>query len=339
MNKFWKLLQARNKEFFRDREALGWNLAFPFLVIFGFAFMFGGGNDAVFKVAVHPDPAARRPGATASFLETKYIEIVPSPDLAGALEKLKRHQYDLVLSLEGGGKYWINSTSPKGYLLERLLLASGGHGASAPERGAVEGKEIRYVDWLISGLLGMNMMFSALFGVGYVIVRYRKNGVLRRLKAAPLNAFTFLSAQIVSRYLLIISATTIVYAGSNLVIRFQMLGSYLNLFIVLSLGAVCLITLGLLIAARTASEEFAGGMLNLISWPMMFLSGVWFSLEGAHPWVKSLAQIFPLTHVIDASRAIMTEGASLAAVSGHCLALAAMSVAFLVLGSVTFRWE
>jgi ABC-2 type transport system permease protein len=337
LNKFRMLLSARTKEFLRDREALGWNLMFPFLVIFGFAFMFSGGNDAVFKIAVHPDPKAAPAGATASFLETKHVQQVASPDLAAALEKLKRHQYDLVLSLEGSGKYWINASSPKGYLVERLLLASAS--ARPPERGAVEGKEIRYVDWLISGLLAMNMMFSALFGVGYVIVRYRKIGVLRRLKAAPLNALTFLSAQIVSRYFLIMSATTIVYVGSNLLIEFQMIGSYLDLFVVLSLGAICLITLGLLVAARTASEEFAGGLLNLISWPMMFLSGVWFSLEGAHPYAKALAQIFPLTHVIDAARAIMTEGATLAAVSGHCLALTAMSAAFLVLGSLLFRWE
>jgi ABC-type multidrug transport system permease subunit len=159
------------------------------------------------------------------------------------------------------------------------------------------------------------------------------------LKATPLSAFTFLSAQIVSRYLLIIGSTIVVYLGSHFFIHYQMVGSYLDLFIVMSLGAICLITLGLLIAARTASEEFAGGILNLVSWPMMFMSGVWFSLEGAHPWVKKLALAFPLTHAIDASRAIMTEGATLMAVQGHVFALIAMSALFLLIGSLSFRWE
>ncbi len=337
MRKFLVLLRARNLEFLRDRQAVAWNIMFPFLIILGFGFMFRAGNDDVFTIAVHPAPGATpRSAAAAAFLETKHVQQVPEPDLAGALEKLKRHQYDLVLSLEGPGRYWINSTSPKGHIVERLLL---GAGAPAPERGTVEGREIRYVDWLIAGLLGMNMMWSALFGVGYVIVRYRKIGVLRRLKAAPLSAVTFLAAQVASRYLLIITATAVVFAGSQLLVRFQMLGSYLDLFLVLSLGTICLITLSLLMAARTASEEFAGGILNLISWPMMFLSGVWFSLEGAHPWVKTLAQAFPLTHVIDASRAIMTEGATLAMVGGNIGALAAMTAAFLALGSVLFRWD
>jgi ABC-2 type transport system permease protein len=341
MKKFLKVLQARNKEFIRDREALGWNLAFPFLVIFGFAFMFSGGNDTLFKVGVHPNLdmnlGERRSVSTDNFLNTKYIQFIPSLELDETLEKLKRHQLDMVISLRDGEKYWINESSPKGYLLEKLLVSH--EGTPAQQRQTVEGGEIRYVDWLISGLLAMNMMFSALFGVGYVIVRYRKIGVLRRLKATPLSALTFLSAQIVSRYLLIIGSTIVVYIGAHAFIHFRMAGSYFDLFIVMSLGAICLITLGLLIAARTASEEFAGGILNLISWPMMFLSGVWFSLEGANPWVKKLALAFPLTHVIDAARSIMTEGATLVAVQWNVFALIGMTALFLMIGSLTFRWE
>ncbi len=325
------LFDARNKEFFRDTGALAWNILFPVLVIGGFGFAFNGKSQDVFKVAVVGDRAGAN---TQSFFQTQYIQFVHDGDEAGDIAKLRRHQYDMVVS---GDRYWVNSTSPKGYMLERIL--AGTPEATQLHKQTVEGREIRYVDWLISGLLGMNIMFSALFGVGYVIVRYRKNGVLKRFRATPLSAFDFLLAQVGSRLAVLVVMTSLIYAGCNAVIHFQMLGSYFDLLIVLAVGSMCLISLGLLVAAMVSSEEFAGGILNLISWPMMFLSGVWFSLEGMHPTVKATAQIFPLTHVIDSARAIMTEGATLGQVAPHLIVLSLMTAVFLAVGAATFKWE
>lgn len=185
----------------------------------------------------------------------------------------------------------------------------------------------------------MNMMFSALFGVGYVVVRYRKNGVLKRLSATPLTALEFLAAQIVSRLWLIMAITIAVYIGCHWLIGFAMYGSYLDLLLVYTIGAFAMISMGLIVAARVKSEEMAGGMLNMMSWPMMFLSGVWFSLEGLHPWVQKLALVFPLTHITQAARVIMLDGAGLSVVWPNILALAAMSIVFLILGVLMFRWE
>ncbi|MGZ5228392.1 MAG: ABC transporter permease, partial [Burkholderiales bacterium] len=272
------LFDARNKEFYRDTSSLAWNFLFPIVVVFGFAFAFSSGNQNIFKVAVHRDsPSQSEP----EFLKTQFIQFVPADDLPSMIGKLERHQVDMVVSLGQPLKYWLNSSSPKSYLLERILRGSGDDGVRA-QKQVVEGKEIRYVDWLISGLLAMNMSFSALFGVGYTIVRYRKNGVLKRLKATPIHAYEFLTSQVLSRLILILVTSTMVYVGCTSVIHFRMLGSYFDLFVIMTAGAMCLIALGLLVAARITSEEFAGGVLNLITWPMMFLSGVWFSLEGAH---------------------------------------------------------
>jgi ABC-type multidrug transport system permease subunit len=195
------------------------------------------------------------------------------------------------------------------------------------------------VDWLVSGLLSMNMMFSALFGVGYNLVRYRKNGVLKRLKATPLRAAEFLAAQVVSRLILIMGVFAVVYHGSDYFLHFQRLGSLLDLYLIFALGSACLISLGLLVAARVTSEELAGGILNMLSWPMMFLSGVWFSLEGAPKALRLIAGMMPLTHLIDAARAVMTEGATLAQVAPHLCILAGMTLLFLVIGARTFRWD
>ncbi len=331
--RFASVLKARDREFVRDRSALAWNIIFPLLIILGFAYAFTGDQMDQYKVGVIHQPA----DAQLAFYSTRYmqfIEIVET-EQSLAVSKVKRHQLDMLLDAQAK-RYWVNDSSPTGYMLEKVLAGSGGE---AYEKQLVKGEKIRYIDWLIPGVLGMNMMFSALFGVGYVVVRYRKNGVLKRLKATPLTALEFLSAQIVSRLWLIMAITITVYIGCHLLIGFVMRGSYLNLLLVFTLGALSMISMGLIVAARVKSEEMAGGLLNLFSWPMMFLSGVWFSLEGLHPWVQKLALLFPLTHITQAARDIMMDGAGLMVIMPHLLALLAMSIIFLLLGVRLFRWE
>jgi len=335
MKRFLAILRARNMEFIRDKSSVGWNILFPLLLVLGFAVVFTGEPKPLFKVGVLGDPAAPRPAA-ATFFQTKHIQFIPVDNLEKAIDKVDHFQLDMLVDLRSGKRYWINANSPTGYVLERLL---GREGPTGYQRLTVQGREIRYVDWVVPGILAMNMMFSCLFGVGYVIVRYRKNGFLKRLKATPLNPFEFLFAQMVSRLLLIQTITTAVYAGCDFFIHFQMRGSYANLFLISLVGAVCLISLGLLVAARLSSEELAGGVLNLLTWPMMLLSGVWFSLEGTNPVIQKIAQFLPLTHLVDGARAIMTEGAGLAEIAPHLAVLAIMTAVFLSIGSLIFRWE
>lgn len=331
--RFLAVLTARNREFWRDRAALSWNLVFPALVVAGFAFAFAGDPVDRYQVGVYG--GMEDAGAMAPFLATEYIRFVPVRDLERGVGKVERHRLDLLVD-PAAGRYWVNDTSPRGYILERVLAGTG----QVPfEKEAVSGDAVRYVDWVVPGVLAMNMMFSALYGVGYVLVRYRKNGVLKRLKATPLSAFEFLAAQVVSRLLLLLAVTTAVYLGTNLFIDFRMYGSYLDLFMVFAVGAFSVVSLGLVVASRTASEELAGGLVNLIAWPMMFLSGVWFSLEGLNPLVQQLSLLFPLTHLLDAARAIMFDGAGLLQVLPQLGVLAGMSLVFLAIGAWAFRWD
>ena len=126
----------------------------------------------------------------------------------------------------------------------------------------IEGNEIRYIDWLFPGILAMNMMFSALWGVGYIVVRYRKNGVLKRLKATPLTAFEYLSAQMVSRIFILMFTLTVVWIGCELMFHFHIEGSYVNILLVFFVGSLSLTALGLILASRGTSEEFTTGILN-----------------------------------------------------------------------------
>ena len=324
---------ARNREFFRDRSTLAWSIILPVAIVFGFAFAFSGSAPERYTVGVLGDPAV-----AAERLDIDGVEYARVADRDAGLDKVRRHRLDLLIDLDAR-RYWVSDASPKGYLLERVLWGVAAEGPSTFERATVPGRTIRYVDWLVPGLLAMNMMFTALFGVGFVIVRYRKNGVLKRLKATPLTPAEFLVAQLASRLMIIVAITSAIFVGSHAILDFPLYGSPLALLLVLVLGGICLIALGLIIAARTASEELAGGLLNMMSWPMMFLSGVWFSTEGLHPWLQALARALPLTHVIEAARAVMIDGAGLAAIAPNLAVLLAMSVVFLALGALAFRWE
>jgi ABC-type multidrug transport system permease subunit len=346
IKRFWAMFVARNKEFFRDRAAFGWNFLFPFLLVAGFGIIFGGKAYISYKVGFFPAASAparaEKLDLPETFLKNPYLKFIPVGNAETGLAKLKRHKIDFLIEVgKRPHKYWVSSDSPKGFVIEQMFNAS-----LAPQqiqeqtdKQAIEGRLFRYIDWLFPGILAMNMMFSALWGVGYVVVRYRKNGVLKRLKATPLSAFEYLTAQMTSRIFVLMFTLAVVWVGCDLIFSFTVLGSYINVFLLFLLGSLSLTALGLLLAARGTSEEFTTGILNFISWPMMFLSEVWFSIEGAPQWVKAAANIFPLTHLLTAVRRIMHDGAGLIDVGPQILVLAAMTVCCLIAGAVMFSWN
>jgi ABC-type multidrug transport system permease subunit len=182
-------------------------------------------------------------------------------------------------------------------------------------------------------------MFSCLFGVGYVVLRYRKSGFLKRLHATPLRAFEFLGAQVLSRLLIILTVTTFLYAGIGTIIGFHNAGSTPLLLLLTVAGSLSMVALGLTVAARFSSEELVGGVLNFLTWPMMLLSGIWFSLEDSPRWVQWVAHVFPLTHLLEGARAVMIDGAGLAQVAPNLVYLLATALFFLAFGAWSFRWR
>ena len=332
--RIFAIFRARNLEFVRDRGSLSWNLILPIVLMFGLSWIFSAGERSAYTIGVLQDDQ-QIDMTSHPFLETQHVDFVPVTSLATGERQIARHQLDLLLQLEPDKRYWVNPDSPRGYFAERILQQSD----ATVQKQEIRGEPVRYVDWVLPGVLGMNMMFSCLFGVGYVVVRYRKNGFLKRLRATPLRAIEFVIAQVASRLVLIIAITVFIYAGTSYFLNTRMDGSHVTLFLIAVVGAISLISLGLVVAARVTSEELAGGLLNMVTWPMMLLSGVWFSLESAADWVRSLAQVFPLTHVLDSARAVMIDGATLAEVAPELTVLLIMSAVFMSLAAVMFRWR
>ena len=341
MKTFIAMVKARNMEFVRDRGTFFWNLIFPVILIVGFSFAFSGDQDELFKVGVIGHIPAK---ANLPFLQMTSINYIdytleenalPKESL---LDRLRFHQIDMLIDFDED-EYFLNKQSSKAEVLGQLIQSSNQDVTLGLSEKEVSGKAIRYVDWLVPGVIGMNLLFSCLFGVGFVIVRYRKNGVLKRLKATPVIPLSFITAQMVSRFIIVLLTSILVYSGTNLFLKFMMLGSYLHLILITSMAILCTIALGLIFAARFKSEELSSGVMNLAIFPMIILSGVFFSLEGTPLIMRQISRIIPLTHYIEASRSIMLEGADLMAIMPNILVLGGMTLLFLGIAGALFQWD
>lgn len=347
MKKLLALIKARNLEFYRDRAAFGWTLIFPFIVLAGFAYGYSGKSEPVLSVRANGNGIAEN-AVVRILRETPGMDFQVLADEAAVLKKLSRYETDLAIRLAANGKdlvYSMNPDSDRSKLAERLLQQA--HLAQPVPRPLLEarlvaGKKIRYADWLLPGLLAMNIMFGSMFGVGYVIVRYRKNGVLKRLRATPLSAFQFLCAQVVSRMMLMVTTSFFVVGGAMLLIGFRpanFSANLVDLLLFLAVSSAAMISVGLVVAARISSEEVADGVLNLMTWPMIFLSGIWFSLDGASSWVVTISKFMPLTYVVKGLRAILIDGAHITQLLPEVGILSVITAVLVCIGSALFKWR
>jgi len=334
MKKIWAVYLGRMREFYRDTASFAWTLCFPLFILLGLYAIFSDKSQIQYKVAVIsneniaalPDP----------FFQLKYVQFVPSTE-EESIRWISSNRVDIAVQvLPNKLVYWLNESVPKAYFLERLLK---GTTARDVVRQTLQDAPITYLDWVVPGVIAMNLMFACFWGVGWVVVKYRQDGFLKRLNGTPLKAWQFLLAQIMSRYVITFFITSAVFVGAKALTGFEMKGSYPALIIVYSVGVMCLMSIGLLVASRTTSKEFADGVLNVLSWPMMLLSEVFFSLEGSSASVIWLSKLLPLTHLVQSTRAVINEGATLFEVGDHVLVMSALSLFFIVISSAIFKWN
>lgn len=353
MQRFFALTHARNMEFLRDKSTLFWNLFFPIILIFGFSFAFPAQNNEVFKVGVYGEV-----DESLEFMRESYVEGIEYDDFDAAVDKLRRHQLDLAIDFTNN-VYVTNQESGKARVAAKLFSSmtntsvdfnsdsqAGSDENTMSDQSlksftlkSISGEPIRYIDWFIPGLIAMNMAFSCMFGVGWIVIRYRKNGVLKRLKATPVQSVEFILSQISSRLTIVLFSSIVVYFGSNFFLNYLMKGSYFDLLIMVVLTTVCMISLGLAISSRMRSEEFGGGILNIVMWPMMIFSGVFFSLEGTPKIIKNISRIFPLTHFTESARAIMIDGSGLIDLLPNITFILLLTIIFISYASLMFRWD
>ena len=327
------MIHARNLEFFRDKAALSWTMLFPFVLILGMYFGMSDFSTYHFKVGVIGE-ATQVPIA-----DLKYVKYIKIQDKATGLKSLKQFGVDFLIDpLEKN--YWFNEKSKEGYFLDKLVQENLA-GNLFYTRIQLENIPVRYVDWFGIGILVINIMYGCLYGIGYVIVRYRKNGHLKRLQVTPITVSQFLIAQVVSRIGIIFVSSSVVILGCFILLKPVLAEhlDYISLGLVFILGILSFISLGLLLCSRVTSEELSRGIIEMVSWPMLICSGAWFSLEGTHPWLQNFASLLPATHFIEGLRQIALYGATFSEILPHVMMLAGSTLVFFLLGIGLFKWQ
>jgi ABC transporter DrrB family efflux protein len=336
-----ELTLARLREFLREPEALFWVFAFPVLLALALGLAFRGKAPEKIPVGVAEGPRA---AATADALGS-------SPGLAARVyeapagrEALRTGRISLLVEEDGGLVYRFDPTRPDARAArlevdDALQRAAGRADPFRPRESRVAEPGSRYIDFLVPGLLGMNLMGTGMWGLGFSIVNARTRKLLKRLAATPMRRSEYLLSQMLARLVFLVFEVAVLVGFGWLAFGVEVRGSVAALAFVSLLGAATFSGLGLLVSSRTKTIEGVSGLMNLAMLPMWLLSGTFFSWErfpeAAHPFIRAL----PLTALNDALRAVMTEGRPLSTLGLELGVLAVTGVVSFLVAVRIFRWQ
>jgi ABC-2 type transport system permease protein len=339
------LLTARMKELKREPEVIFWVFVFPLLLALGLGIAFRNKPADVTSIAIVSGPGARD---TLALIERspQHGSIRTSIlDQAQALQDFRLGKYDLVVETEAGGKiqYRYDPARPESVLsrieVDDALQAAAGRKDPVPTSALASTEPgSRYIDFLIPGLLGMNLMNAAMWGIGFALVDMRQRKLLKRFVGTPMRRSDFLLALTSSRLVLMLIEVGLLLGFGVLVFHMRVLGSLWTIVLIGAIGAIAFGGIGLLTASRAQKIESVSGLINLVMMPMWIFSGVFFSYARfpaiTQPFIKAL----PLTALNDALRDTILQGAPLASQSGRLLILALWGGISFVLALRLFRW-
>lgn len=325
----------------REPEAVFWIFVFPLLMAVALGIAFRARAPEPLVVGV--EDGADAPRVVADLEAGGEIETrVLSPDEARV--RLRAGHVPLVVVPERPRVLWFDPTRPESrtarlLVNDALQTAAGRRDPEPASEREMNEKGSRYIDFLVPGLLGMNLMGTGFWGVGFSIVMARSRHLIKRFVATPMHRSHYLISQITGRLVFLVLEVGVLLAFARLVFGVPLRGSLLAVATVSVLGALTFGGMGLLLAARTRTIEGISGLMNLAMMPMWICSGVFFSTARFPDAVQPLIQALPLTAVNDALRAVMLDGASLAAVSGDLAIAAAWCVGSFVAALSLFRWS
>jgi len=334
-----ELTRVRFLEFLREPEALFWVFIFPLLLAAGLGLAFRNRPPEVLGIA------AVTPELANSLRREKLLD-VREMDPAAAEQALRTGKVALLVApgLRGEVTYRYDDTNAEGrtarMLAEQAVERAAGRADPVASRDLpMREPGSRYIDFLIPGLLGMNLMGSAIWGMGFTIVDARRKNLIKRLVATPMPRYTYLASFALSRIVLLVVEVVVLLGFGAAAFRVPVRGSLLALAALCLLGSFTFSAIGLLTASRVRTIEAASGLMNLVMMPMWIVSGVFFSAQRFPGALQPLIRALPLTAVIDALRANMLQGASLAQVAPQIGILGLWLIVCFTLALKLFRWR
>ena len=322
------LLVARLKELKREPEVIFWVFVFPLLLALGLGIAFRNKPADASPVVIVDGPGAQHTLDLLQRSPQRAAVQVWVLDQARALQDFRVGKFDVVIQPDGNGglQYRYDPARPESLLartvVDDIVQEAAGRKSAFPTSAVVSSEPgSRYIDFLIPGLLGMNIMNAAMWGIGFALVEMRQRKLLKRFVATPMRRSDFLLALTSSRLLMTFIEVALLLGFGVLVFHMRVLGSLWTILLMGILGGLCFGGLGLLTASRAQKIESVSGLINLAMMPMWIFSGVFFSYErfpvAVHPFIKAL----PLTALNDALRATILQGEPLSAQLGRLLVM------------------
>jgi len=336
-----ELSLARLREFLREPEAVFWTYGFPLLLAVGLGIAFR--NRPVEKIYVD---VAEHERATeiAQVLKQDPGMVVEVHGEQECRDHLRLGKSSLVVIPGAVVTYVFDPSRPESELAHQrvddvLQRAAGRQDPLRIKEKLVTEPGARYIDFLVPGLLGMNLMGGGMWGVGFVIVDMRVKKLLKRLVATPMKRTDFLWSVIGSRLVFTIPELVVILGSGVLFFGVAVQGNPVSIVLLCLVGAISFSGLGLLVACRAQRIETVSGLMNLIMLPMWLLSGIFFSSDRFPDSLQPLVQALPLTQLNNALRAVILEGAPLTSQFWRLLILAAWGGIPFVLALRWFRWN
>ena len=346
-----ELTLARIREFLREPEAVFWVFIFPVLLALALGIAFRNTAPEKSRIAIENSGPQSAELAAALADSTQVNAVVLSPEEAA--KELRTGKIDMVVRVQppGGASasapafdYRFDPTRPESRVArlaadDALQRAFGRKEAASVVEQQVTEPGARYIDFLIPGLVGLNLMGSGMWGLGFTVVQARTRKLLKRLAATPMRRSHFLLSFMLSRLIFLVGEVAAVIVFAWLVFGVSITGSILDLTIIALIGSMTFAGLGLLVAARPKTIEGVSGLMNLAMLPMWLLSGTFFSAarfpDFAQPFIKAL----PLTALNNSLRAVMNEGMPLASTWREIAVLVAWGLVSFVVALKIFRWQ
>jgi ABC-type multidrug transport system permease subunit len=342
-NSLVQLTSVRFKEFLREPEAVFWTFAFPIILAIGLGIAFRNKPADVIAIAVvNGTPSGD--SLVARLSKAPGLKVQPM-DSAAAERALRNGDVALAASqAQAGAEYSFDDTRPEGRsaraLVDDALQRAAGRTDPVPvHERKVQEKGSRYIDFVVPGLLGMNIMGGGIWGLGFSIVEARRRKLLKRFVSTPMPRRHYLASFLFSRFFFLILEIVVLLGSAALLFGVPVRGSLLQLFTVCLLAALAFGGLGLLIASRAKTIEGVSGLMNLTMMPMWVLSGVFFSSNNFPKVAQPFIQALPLTATNNALRATMLQGAGWSTVAPSLAIIAVWLVVTFSIALRIFRWR
>src|ERR1700680_438770 len=342
---FTHLVMVRMKELKREPEVVFWVFGFPLLLALGLGIAFRNKPADATSIAVVRGPGTQDVMPLIEHSPQKSSIRAEVLDKPQALQGFRLGKYDLVVDSdgEGGFQYLYDPARPESVLSraevdDALQIAAGRKNPVPTSAVASSEPGSRYIDFLIPGLLGMNLMNSGMWGIGFALVDMRQRKLLKRFVGTPMRRSDFLLALTSSRLVLMLIEIVLLLGFGVLVFHMRVLGSLFTIVLLAAIGAVAFGGLGLLTASRAQKIESVSGLMNLVMMPMWIFSGVFFSAERFPALLQPFIKVLPLTALNDALRASILEGTPLIHQWPRLLVMFLWGGISFVLALKWFRW-